>query len=226
MTLSQNDSIIHNMSRLIDQIKKNVPHDFFSDTEICNLFSGSDNSRFALIKRAIAKNELIHLRRGLYHLNQDLCRFPINKFSIAQKIYGPSYISFESALAYHELIPEDVVTVSSACLKRSNQFENPFGIFSYNTVPSAIFYVCVERIEEANQIFFMATPWKAIVDYVYVNKLDWDSIKPLIESLRIEKEALLSLNKDDLDKLELFYRSRRVKKFIIGVKNDLMFAKD
>ncbi|MFH1874514.1 MAG: hypothetical protein ABH859_04935 [Pseudomonadota bacterium] len=213
------------MSRIIDQIKEHIPYDVFSDTEICNLFPGSSDSRFALIKRAIAANEIIHLRRGLYHLSKNYCRSSINKFVIAQKIYGPSYISFESALAYYGLIPEDVVTITSACLKRSNQFETPFGIFSYNSVPSSIFYVCVDRVQVENQVFFVATPWKAIVDYVYVNNLEWVGLKPLIESIRIEEGALFDLNKDDLDKLEFFYKSKRVKKFIESLKRDLMLGR-
>ncbi len=210
------------MSRFIDHIRQNISYDVISDTEIRNLFSGSDDRRYALVKRAILSGELIHLRRGLYLVGEKYSKMPLNKYAIAQNVYGPSYISFESALSYHELIPEEVFTTTSACIKRSKDFDTPIGKFSYVKIPSRIFYIGVDRKEVSEQVFFMATPWKAIADYVYAHKKDWVGIAPLIQSLRIDEESLYNLDKSDLDKLEFYYDNKRVQKFISTVKRDLI----
>ena len=86
-------------------LMEKIPQDSFSDVEILNCFGGSPNHRYALIKRAVKHQELIHLRRGFYLLSEKYRRHPLNLFCLAQKMYGPSYISFESALSYHPFIP-------------------------------------------------------------------------------------------------------------------------
>ena len=45
----------------------------------------------------------------------------------------------------------------------------------------------MERVEtgEGGGNFFVASPVKALADYVYVHQCDWASVHPLIESLRI-----------------------------------------
>ena len=49
----------------------------------------------------------------------------------------------------------------------------------------------------------MAKSLKALVDYIYINKIDFDSVDFLLNSLRIEKEELnqfLSKIKKELNK--------------------------
>ena len=67
----------------------------------------------------------------------------------------------------------------------------------------------------------MATPLKALVDYIYINKLDWENIEPLLESLRIEKEEFNNLQCDDFDLLAANYNNKRVYRFINGIKKEL-----
>jgi predicted transcriptional regulator of viral defense system len=53
------------------------------------------------VARMIHAGELIQLRRGLY-----ATRRTINPHCLAASIYGPSYISFDTALSFHGLIPD------------------------------------------------------------------------------------------------------------------------
>ena len=62
------------------------------------------------------------LRRGLY-----LRDSRVNPLALAPAIHGPSYVSFESALAWHGLIPERVEEVVCATFKRPAEFETPVG---------------------------------------------------------------------------------------------------
>jgi len=55
-------------------------------------------------------------------------------FMAANKIYEPSYVSLESALAYYEIIPETVLGVTSISSRKTKTFENAWGVFSYRSI--------------------------------------------------------------------------------------------
>jgi len=67
----------------------------------------------------------------------------------------------------------------------------------------------------------MATPLKALADYVYTHRCDWTSASPLIESLRVEESDLTGLTADAFDQLLPIYRSGRVRRFLLGLRKDL-----
>lgn len=209
------------MSKLIEQIKDLIPLDVFTETDFSTLFPKGENSRYGTIKRAIAKGEIVHLRRGLYCLAEKYRRRPLNLFMIAQKIYGPSYISFESALSYHGLIPEAVRTTTSATIKRSRDFTTPVGVFSFTSVPARPLMGGVERCSDGVYSFFMASPLKAIADYVCANKKNWDGARPLVESLRIDEEFFGRLSLKEIEEISILYASKRISKLMAGLKKDV-----
>ena len=88
------------------------------------------------IARMLESGELISLRRGLYASRRDL-----DPHCLAGPIYGPSYLSFETALAWHGMIPEGVTEILSATLKRSASFENAFGRYRYLAIPKSVYPV-------------------------------------------------------------------------------------
>lgn len=207
------------MSKLIEQILDAIPHDVFTSAELIHLLPGSDASRYNLIKRSIAKGELIHISKGIYAFSKRYQRQGINLYELAGIICGPSYISFESALSYHGLIPEAVYSVTSACFKRSRNTKTPLGSFFYTRVPTPSFSLGVKRIQSENHVFLMATPLKALADYVYAKKLDWISSEPLLDNLRIEKEEL-HFTSDEIKELQENYNSSRVRKFLTGLQKE------
>ena len=85
-----------------------TPQGIITEDLIMNLCKGSADSRYGVIKRAVAQGQLVHIKRGLYILAEKYQRRGSNLFELAQYIYGPSYISFESALSFHACIPESV----------------------------------------------------------------------------------------------------------------------
>ena len=209
------------MLKIIEKIVENVPKDILTDDILMNLWGGSPDRRYGVIKRAIAKGELIHIRRGLYHLARRYQRKNPNLFELAQWIYGPSYVSFESALSYHGCIPESVYAVTSACYRNAKEFRTPSGIFFYKRIPYPVLYLGVERVVSENSTFFMASPLKAIVDYVYAYQKHWQDISPLIKSLRIEQDTIYQWNYDLLEEFKELYTNYRVQKFLKGLKKDL-----
>jgi len=111
------------------------------------------------IARMLGAGELISLRRGLYAGRRDP-----DPRCLAGPIYGPSYVSFETALAWHGMIPEGVAEILSATPKRMAAFENDFGRFRYMTIPKAVYPVGVMRVTESDLPFLLASPTKALVD--------------------------------------------------------------
>jgi predicted transcriptional regulator of viral defense system len=210
------------MNKLTEKIFESTPYGYFTSQDVATLFPGSEDHKYGLVKRAIANGEIIHIRRGLYCLAPKYQKKKVNLYAIAQLIYGPSYVSLESALSWHGWIPEGVYTITSSSLGKSKEFKTPLGVFSYNRVPQKAFYAGVEKlIDETGNIFLMASPTKALADYVYVHKKDWAGLKPVNESLRIEPDEFKSVTFDDLELLIENYTSRRVQKFIKGLQKDL-----
>ena len=80
-------------------------------------------------------HHLVRVKKGLYVFGKEYQQRPYSLEVLANLIYGPSYISFEYALAYYNLIPEQVVRVTSACFKRIKRFTTPVGGFIYYYVP-------------------------------------------------------------------------------------------
>lgn len=208
------------MLSLVDKILTQIPYDTITDTEMTVLLDGSAASRHNQIKRALTKAELLHIRRGVYHLAKRYQRKSLNPYELAQKIYSPSYVSFESALSYHGLIPESVYSVSSASLKRSREFKTPVGVYSFVQIPQRVFYVGVDRIENNGQVFLMATPIKALCDYVFYHRPVWKNVNDVLQSLRIEMQDLIVTEKN-IDELVRDYHSKRVIHFLTEMRKGL-----
>jgi hypothetical protein len=210
------------MNKLTEKIFENAPYGYFTSQEAATLFPDSEDKRYGLVKRAIAGGEIIHIRRGLYCLAPKYQKKKLNLYALAEHIYGPSYVSLESALSWHGWIPEAVYTLTSASLGKSKEFKTPLGAFSYSRVPQKVFYSGVERLsDEAGDAFMMAQPIKALADYVYVHKKDWTGLTPAAKDLRIELDELESVAANEIDELIENYTSRRVLRFLKGVRKEL-----
>lgn len=208
------------MYQLTELIQDKIPRDYFSDLELFNLISGSEDRRFGLIRRAISKGEIIHLRRGFYCLAPRYRRHPLNLPVLSQRMYGPSYVSLETALSIHGWIPEGVRAITCAVAKRSRIFKTPVGLFTYGRVVCSPFLTEVIQEKSDGDSFFLASPWRALADTVYLYKKEWRGIKPLVDSLRIEEECLKESG-SELANLHQSFKSRRVRRFLSGVMKDL-----
>ncbi|MFH1394578.1 MAG: hypothetical protein ABIH09_00270 [Candidatus Omnitrophota bacterium] len=210
------------MQKLVELVLEKFEHDVFTDLDVKILVKGSDNRRYGLVKRALANGEILRITKGIYCLTDKYRRNKLNLYSLAGKVYGPSYVSLESALSYHGWIPEAVYTVTSVSIKRSKDLFTPVGRLSYSHVPETIFYIDVERIRADDEsIYLMANPLKALADYVYVYRKNWDTIEPVLQSLRIERSYLRE--KTDFMEIETLisnYSSKRVKNFLEAIKKE------
>lgn len=175
-----------------------------------------------MLKRAVATREVLRLRRGLFCLTSPYLHRQINVFELAQLVHGPSYISLESALAHHGWIPEAVYAVTSTSMGRSRAFETPLGLFSFTRIPQREFLAGVGRVSlDAGGSFFLASPLKALADYVHAHACNWRSAAPIVGSLRVEESELSALTAASFEPLATAYNSGRVQRFLEGLRKDL-----
>jgi predicted transcriptional regulator of viral defense system len=112
-------------------------------------------------------------------------------FMVANKIYEPSYVSLESALAYYQVIPETVLGVTSVSSRKTTQFESVWGVFSYRTIKPG--YMIGYRVMDTSpdKKFKIACPEKAVLDYLYLNSEIQTTAD--FEGLRWNRAQLLTL---------------------------------
>jgi len=118
-------------------------------------------------------------------------------FEIANRIYAPSYVSFEMALAYYELIPESVYGITSASTRKTSHFKTPIGAFIYRTIRPKL-YFGFDFLKNNEKLFKLASPEKAFLDLFYIKTELRDAAS--FEGLRINREAFLKLmNRDKIN---------------------------
>jgi hypothetical protein len=192
------------------------PKYYITPGDLSPILKISKDALHSLLKRAVKENLLIRLKREFYLISSKIQKKKPEAFEIAQLLYGPSYISFESALNFHGWIPEAVFVINSACSKRTKKFENFLGIFTYYNIPISIFHIGVssyhKELNEDKIIFLMADPWKALADYIYIKKRSWPNIIALVEDLRIELDIIRYSDLTLLQKLTEIYPNKRVRK--------------
>ena len=198
--------------RLRDEIQR----DIFSLQELKTIYPQmSEVAIYGAVTRSLKAKEFLKLKRGLYLFSKKLRKGPVSKFLIANKLYYPSYVSFESALSYYGLIPEAVYTTSLACFQRKNKtFLNELGEFSFDYIPIKPFFIGVISNKEEGGVL-IANPLRALFDLIYVRKKKYASIEDLQNDLRIEKNNLQKeVSKFSSLEIELLAKSYKKKNVI------------
>jgi predicted transcriptional regulator of viral defense system len=189
---------------------------------IMNCLSSYKQPRDKLTK-LLKTNQLIRIKKGIYVFGEEYRNRPYSLEILANLIYGPSYISFEYALAYHNLIPEKVTRITSACSKRIKQFTTPVGNFIYYYVAPLKYPVGIkiESIDE-NSNFLIATKEKALTDYLSriksFNNKD-DLFEYLIESMRVDPKELQKFNIPLIEEISKTYHNNNIDLLCRIIKN-------
>ncbi len=188
------------------------PKPYIHDTTLAIMLGGSEDRRYSWVKRALQKGLLTRLRRGLYLIEKKDSSL-IDSFEIAQQLYGPSYISFETALSYHGWIPETVNTTTSASAKRSVSIRTPIGMFNYEHTPQDQFFMGVELKGNGGSHYLIAHPWKALADYMYARRKKWKTFAEVIDDLRLDEAKIEAADKETLEEIARYYHSPRIQRF-------------
>lgn len=134
---------------------------------------------------------LLRLRRGWFAFS-DAANLPGISDHVASLLHSPSYLSCETVLSRCGLIPESVVQLTSCTTLKPAFFENAFGQFSYRTLKPALFFGYDTVVLPSGLSASVATPSKALCDYLYLNPA-LASTPADLEALRLDSDILAPL---------------------------------
>jgi hypothetical protein len=214
------------MNSFTEQIvAANLADRIFTERQLAALVGDSDARRYGLVNRALKEGSLIRLKRGIYMLGKRNRPEAFHPFTVAQALLPGSYISFETALAFHGWIPEAVYTTASVTPQRKTLTVETPNMGSFIFHPLAIqeyqFLTNVRREKFGGLTAFVATPSRALMDLVALRKQVWSDLDWLTSGMRIDTEQLLSLRRKDFVALNLVYKHKTANKFLQGFENAL-----
>jgi hypothetical protein len=145
------------------------------------------------------EGKLIRLKRGLYVVSPGVSGKLLSTELIANHIYGPSYVSMESALRYYGLIPESIHILRSLATKRSRVFENSISRFEYINCSDDYFPIGINQETGDDYSFLIASPEKALCDLIaFTPEVRPRFIKSMLsyleEDIRLDMEAFYEMN--------------------------------
>lgn len=148
----------------------------------------------------VKSGDLVQVKKGLYVLGQEISSQHPHSFLLANQIYGPSYVSLDSALSHYGLIPERVYQTSSVTTRLSKTFTTPVGRFDYTQVKSSYFALGITShggIESG--YYLIASPEKALWDkivltsgVIFRSKVEVRQF--LEEDLRVDEMGMAEIN--------------------------------
>lgn len=157
----------------------------FSIGELELLYPGLDKRR---LYEWQLKNYIIKLRNGWYCL-PDFLSDHYSTWIIANTVHEPSYISMETALSYHGIIPEGVYMCTSATTNRTIRLSMAGSSYAYSSLKNELFfgYGLVET-EKYHRKIRMADPEKSLIDFFYLHP-EYDT-EDEMKQLRLNEPVL------------------------------------
>lgn len=175
----------------------------FTKREFALLFELDPYQTEYMLAQLIKDGLLQRLKRGIYALKTD----QPNEKEIANVLYKPSYISFDYALAYYNLIPEMVYQVTSATTKPTRLFTAVGLAFGYYTIKTRAYTGYLLK-QEGERRFLIAEPEKAVVDYIYALTLGQRGI--LGKRTINDRLDIKYLNKEKLRAYAAIFESKKL----------------
>lgn len=140
--------------------------------DLSSVFAGYGNLAMKA-RRLETSGNILRLKKGLYVVSPEISRMELSVFLIANHIYGPSYVSMQTALRYYGLIPENVHSIQSMTLGLGRDYMNSLGTFLYTHVSEEYYNIGITIKDSCGVSFMIATPEKALCDLmVYTPNLN------------------------------------------------------
>jgi len=166
---------------------------------------------------------LTSVKQGVYLIHNDLVPCPYSKLLLANMIFGPSYISLETALSYYGFIPEKVESITSISFAQNKIFNTAVGIFTYHHISNKIYpyHVTLQNIDD-NVSILMATPEKALLDFLYFREKkgtfsnEKDYVNYILNSYRLDLTTIQkTISFLKLKKLAKLYNKKHISWFVV-----------
>lgn len=187
----------------------------FSIAEIEKYFPGFERENLLNWQK---KGYLLRIRNGWYSISGTIQTLE-HAYFVANKIYSPSYISLESALAHFGWIPEAVFTFTSISTLKTNVFDTPKGRYRYATVKPSLFFG-YQILSLGGHGIKMAEPEKALLDFLYFHpkareEADFEAYRFNLVQMRAD------LNLKRLEEYATLFNSPTLSKRLSTFKNIL-----
>lgn len=182
------------MPNLMMDIRKKTAVEELDYTFLMDCLKSYKSPR-AKLTSLLEQGDIVRIKKGLYLFDPEYRLAAYSPEIMANKIYGPSYVSCEYALSFYGLIPEYVAHVTSVSTKRTRHFDTPIGRFSYFHVPLALYKVgfCVIPIRE-HATALMAAKEKALADLLILRafhpKTQEELLELLFDDLRLDEDGV------------------------------------
>lgn len=177
------------------------------------------------LSRWVKAGKLLQLRRGLYSLAPTWRKVVPHPFLVANRLQRGSYVSLQSALAFHGLIPEHVPIVTSVGPGRPETVHNPLGGFQFNHLVGTLLFGYSHLEVALRQFAFMASPEKALLDLIHLTP--GSDSQDYLKELRLQN--LAAINVQTLDalaqrsgKAKLIRAAKLVRKLFISEEGELL----
>ncbi|MDX9948714.1 MAG: hypothetical protein RBS38_15240 [Bacteroidales bacterium] len=166
------------------------------------------------IARMVENKEIVPIVRGLYETDPDTAGH-----LLAASIYAPSYLSFDYALSYHNLIPEAVYNYTSATYdkKKKKMYTNHFGTYLFRDIPKKAYPIGISLVHEGSYSFLIATAEKALCDKIYTLSpvsSQKSIVELLFENLRIDEAEFDILDHEKMIQYAKLYQTTNHKLLI------------
>ena len=169
----------------VQQVLKDKGIRLFSPVEFQRSFSVSLRAAQEFIKDH-SHDIFLKMRNGLYALRTEMP----SEGAIANRLYAPSYISFEYAMARYGLIPESVYAVTSATTRITREFVVNNKSFEYARIKKQAYRgYRAEKVDGAT--ILIAEPEKAFVDYFYFVDLKLKRLNNRLNVRRLNKKVVM-----------------------------------
>ena len=169
------------------------------------------------LRRLCEDGEIVQVKRGLYvagATGEDGA--VVDPRVLSGLVYGPSYVSLETALAHHGMIPERVEEITCMTSKRARSFDTPVGRFRYLPIPERAFAIGVARETAKGGAYLLAQPEKALCDRI-AQAADLEAQREvpgfLFDDLRIEEDRIDDLDAGLIEGIAAVYRRTPVSVF-------------
>jgi len=153
---------LHQVVKKLKEKKMNL----FTPIEFKRVFDVSNWACRWFIKNHVKGGDFLKLRKGLYVLAD----YPPSNYFIANRLYEPSYISFDAALSFYGIIPETIYAITSATPKTTREYEAANIRFIYHKLKKGT-YAGYKTIKHQDNTILIAEPEKALADYLYFIEL-------------------------------------------------------
>lgn len=177
------------------------------------------------IKKLLRQKILIALKKGFYISSFYLDKVKEQKQNeryleyLAGVLRYPSYISLEYALAKYGLIPESVFRITAITPKTTRIYKSDLTTFTYQSIKTNLYTGYIEE-KFGKNLYRIATPSKALFDYLYLKKFtdDNDMKDFLLDKGRLNWKALNIKEKQSFYKYIDLSLSKKMKKILSILK--------